>query len=166
MSPASSARLPHGHKDVALAADHVDRHGEGRLSRSPALCREPAVELARERLGLLRVGVLKHEVAGELDCALVLEELLGEVEQEQLVDVALAGHLAHAGAPHVGERRAPRRCRAGNVTARRERAHPLGAASAISWAIAPPIETPSRWKLSSPSASARPTRPAAMSAIS
>ena len=41
-----------------------------------------------------------------------------------------------------------------------------GAASATSWAIAPPIETPSRWNESSSSASASASASRAMSAIS
>ena len=122
--PRQFSRLPHGHKDVALAADHEDRHGEGPEPVAGAVPRAGR-ELARERLRLLRVGVLEHDVASELDCALVLEELLGEVEQEQLVDDALAGHLAHACAPDVGER--PRPGAAGGECHREgQRPHPLG----------------------------------------
>ena len=55
---------------------------------------------------------------------------------------------------------------AGKVTASVRVRTRSGAASAISWAIAPPIETPSRWKESSSSASASASASAAMSAIS
>ena len=83
------ALLPGGNEDVVLGRDDVDGH------RQPAeavarLVVAGRVGLPDERLGVLRIRVVVREPLGVGDGRRVLEERLGQVEQQQRVDEVLA----------------------------------------------------------------------------
>src|SRR5437763_15467965 len=84
-------RLPDGNQDVAIAADHLNRHRQAAEPVASVVAAD-GVELACERLGRLGIRLLEEHPAQPVDRLLVLEELPAVVQEHQLVDPLLAAH--------------------------------------------------------------------------